>query len=158
MTHGDDNGLVLPPAVAPIQAVVIPVAAHKPGVTEKANEVYERLKKVVRTKIDLSDNSPGWKFSEYEMKGVPLRVELGPRDIEKDQCVIARRDTGEKLNVPLAELEATVERLLKEVTAELYRRAKQNREEKTYSATTLDEFVKTAKEKPGMIKAMWCRG
>ena len=156
MTHGDDNGLVLPPAVAPIQAVVIPVAAHKPGVTEKANEVYERLKKVVRTKIDLSDNSPGWKFSEYEMKGVPLRVELGPRDIEKDQCVIARRDTGEKLNVPLAELEATVERLLKEVTAELYRRAKQNREEKTYSATTLDEFVKTAKEKPGMIKAMWC--
>ena len=156
MTHGDDNGLVLPPAVAPIQTVVIPVAAHKPGVTEKANEVYERLKKVVRTKIDLSDNSPGWKFSEYEMKGVPLRVELGPRDIEKDQCVIARRDTGEKLNVPLAELEATVERLLKEVTAELYRRAKQNREEKTYSATTLDEFVKTAKEKPGMIKAMWC--
>ena len=156
MTHGDDNGLVLPPAVAPIQAVVIPVAAHKEGVTEKANEVYERLKKVVRTKIDLSDNSPGWKFSEYEMKGVPLRVELGPRDIEKGQCVIARRDTGEKQNVPLTELEETVERLLKEITAELYRRAKQNREEKTYSATSLDEFVKIAAEKPGMIKAMWC--
>lgn len=156
MTHGDDNGLVLPPAVAPIQAVVIPVAAHKEGVLDKANELYVRLKKVVRAKIDVSDNSPGWKFAEYEMKGVPLRVEIGPRDMEKGQCVIARRDTGEKLIVGLDKLEETVEALLQDITKNMFHIALQNREEKTYTATELDEFIKTAAEKPGMIKAMWC--
>ena len=96
MTHGDDNGLVLPPAVAPIQAIVVPVAQHKEGVLEKANELTERLKKVCRAKIDDSDNSPGWKFAEYEMKGVPVRVEIGPKDIEKNQCVVVTRHNREK--------------------------------------------------------------
>ena len=96
MTHGDDNGLVLPPAVAPIQLVILPIAQHKPGVLEKAEELRQRLQKVARVKVDDSDNSAGWKFAEYEMKGVPLRLEIGPRDIEQNQCVLVRRDNREK--------------------------------------------------------------
>lgn len=99
MTHGDDSGLVLPPAVAPVQAVIVPIAQHKEGVLDKANEIYEKLKaNGIRVKLDDSDNSPGWKFAEYEMKGVPLRIEIGPKDIENDQCVTAARYNGEKEN------------------------------------------------------------
>ena len=112
MTHGDDNGLVLPPKVAPIQIVVIPVTSHKPGVKEKATEVYENLKKICRAKIDLSDNSPGWKYAEYEMKGVPLRIEIGPRDIAENKCVIVRRDNREKSFVSIDDLVALCDDLI----------------------------------------------
>ena len=157
MTHGDDNGLVLPPAVAPIQLVVIPIASHKEGVTEKATEVYEKLRKVCRAKIDTSDNSPGWKFAEYEMKGVPLRLEIGPKDIENNQCVIVRRDTREKYFVSLDELETKIPELLNEVHNGLYEKALKNRENRTYTCTTIDEIKQVLNEKgDGFIKAMWC--
>ena len=156
MTHGDDSGLVLPPAIAPIQLIVVPIAAHTEGVTEKANEVTERLKKVCRAKVDNSDNTPGWKFAEYEMKGVPLRLELGPRDIENNQCVLVRRDNGEKTVVSLDELETVVPEMLEKVRDGLYNRALQNRTEKTYVATTMEEMIDIADNKPGFIKAMWC--
>ena len=156
MTHGDDNGLVLPPAIAPIQAVLIPIAAHKEGVLDKASEVYERLKKVCRAKIDTSDQSPGWKFAEYEMKGVPLRVELGPKDIENNSCVIARRDSGEKVTVSLDDLETEITRLLKEVRDGLYNKALERRANMTFDAHSLEEIKEIADTKPGFIRAMWC--
>lgn len=123
MTHGDDNGLVLPPAVAPIQVMVIPIAMHKEGVLEKANEVCDRLKKICRAKIDASENSPGWKFAEYEMKGVPIRVEIGPKDIENNQCVIVTRHNREKTFVSLDELETVIPQKLQEVRDGLYEAA-----------------------------------
>ncbi len=156
MTHGDDNGLVLPPAVAPTQVVIVPIAMHKEGVTDKANEVLARLQKFCRAKIDLSDNSPGWKFAQYEMKGVPLRLEIGPKDIEKNQCVLVRRDNREKYFVSLDELETKVPELLQMVHDGMYERALKNREEKTYEATTLEQLKEIAETKPGFIKAMWC--
>ncbi len=156
MTHGDDNGLVLPPAVAPVQLVILPIAQHKPGVLEKANELKERLAKVARVKLDDSDNSPGWKFAEYEMKGVPLRLEIGPRDIENDQCVLVRRDNREKTVVKLSELEEKIPELLQAVHDGLYQKALARRESMTYTATTMDEMIAVADEKPGLIKAMWC--
>ena len=156
MTHGDDSGLVLPPAVAPIQTVVIPIASHKPGVTEKAEEVYARVAKICRAKIDLGEQSPGWKFAEYEMKGVPLRLELGPRDIENNQCVICRRDNGEKTVVSLDELETKIPELLQAVRDGLYEKALARRNEMTYDATNLDEMKDIADNKPGFIRAMWC--
>ena len=156
MAHGDDNGLVLPPAIAPIQLVILPVAAHKPGVTEAARAVEERLKKICRVKLDDSDNSPGWKFAEYEMKGVPLRLEIGPRDIENNSCVIVRRDNREKYIVKLDELEEAVPRLFKDLHDALYQSALQNREHHTYSVANMDEMVKLSNEKNGFIKAMWC--
>lgn len=156
MCHGDNSGLVLPPAIAPIQAVVIPVAAHKEGVKDKACELYERLNKVCRAKVDLSEQSPGWKYAEYEMKGVPLRIEIGPRDIENDCCVIARRDNGEKQTVQLADLEATVQKLLQDVRDNLYNKALSRREQMTFAARNKEEFKDIADNKPGFIKAMWC--
>ena len=156
MTHGDDNGLVLPPAIAPKQIVVIPIASHKEGVVDKATELYDRLKKNYRVAIDVSDQSPGWKFSQYEMKGVPLRVEIGPKDIEKNQCVIVRRDIREKYFVSLDSLETEVERILDEYAKGIYNKALERRNEMTYSVTTLDEMIETAENKPGFIKAMWC--
>lgn len=156
MTHGDDNGLVLPPAVAPIQTVIVPIASHKEGVTEKATELYERLKKTCRAKIDLSDNTPGWKFAEYEMKGVPLRIEIGPRDIENNVCVAVRRDNGEKTIISLDNLEDEVSKLLDSVTKGLYDKAFASRERMTNVALDLDSMVETADTKPGFIKAMWC--
>lgn len=157
MTHGDDNGLVLPPAVAPIQAVIVPIAQHKPGVLEKAEEIRAALSKSVRVKTDDSDNSPGWKFSEYEMKGVPVRIEIGPRDIENNQCVLVTRHNNEKTIVSLDNLEQAVNDKLKEVHDGLYKKALENREKKTYSCTTLDEITKALEENgDGFIKAMWC--
>lgn len=156
MTHGDDNGLVLPPAVAPIQAVVVPIALHKAGVSEAANGVYERLKKVCRVKLDDSEQSPGWKFAEYEMKGVPLRIELGPRDIENNCCVVVRRDNREKTVVSLDELENEIPKLLKAVHDGLYSKALERRENMTYDAHDIEEMKKIADEKPGFIRAMWC--
>ena len=157
MTHGDDNGLVLPPAVAPIQVMVIPIAMHKEGVLEKANEVCDRLKKICRAKIDASENSPGWKFDEYEMKGVPIRVEIGPKDIEKNQCVIVTRHNREKTFVSLDELETVIPQKLQEVRDGLYEAALENRERRTYACKTLDEITEALeKNGDGFIKAMWC--
>ena len=157
MTHGDDNGLVLPPRIAPIQVVIIPVAQHKPGVLEAAQSLMERLKAVgVRVKIDDSDKAPGWKFAEYEMKGVPLRLEIGPKDIEKEQCVLARRDNGEKSFVALAELETAVPAMLDAIHAGLYEKAKKNLEEHTYAAHSLEEAKALQEKNGGFIKTMWC--
>lgn len=157
MTHGDDNGLVLPPAVAPIQVMVIPIAMHKEGVLEKANEVCDRLKKICRAKIDASENSPGWKFAEYEMKGVPIRVEIGPKDIENNQCVIVTRHSREKTFVSLDELETVIPQKLQEVRDGLYEAALENRERRTYACKTLDEITEALeKNGDGFIKAMWC--
>lgn len=156
MTHGDDNGLVLPPAVAPIQVMIIPIAQHKPGVLEKAEELRARLKRICRVRMDDSEQSPGWKFSQYEMKGVPLRLEIGPKDIEKNQCVLVRRDNREKTFVSLDELEAKIPELLEAVRQGMYDKALARREQMTYTAVSLEEMQKTADEKPGFIKAMWC--
>ncbi len=156
MTHGDDNGLVLPPAVAPIQLVILPIAQHKPGVLDKARELADRLSAVARVKVDDSDNSAGWKFAEYEMKGVPLRLEIGPRDIENNQCVLVRRDNREKTVVSLDELETKIPELLKAVHDGLYQKALDRREGMTFTVTNMEEMVKTADEQPGLIKAMWC--
>ncbi|MDR1674461.1 MAG: proline--tRNA ligase [Oscillospiraceae bacterium] len=157
MTHGDDNGLILPPAIAPIQVVIIPVAQHKPGVLEKANELKSKLSSKFRVKLDDSDNSPGWKYAEYEMKGVPIRIEIGPRDIEKGECVVAFRHTTEKETLNYNNLEAVIESKLGEITADLYKKALENREKHTYSCTTADEMNDIiAKNGSGFIKAMWC--
>lgn len=156
MTHGDDNGLVLPPAVAPIQVIIVPVAMHKEGVLDKANELKERLKSICRVRVDDSDQSPGWKFAQYEMKGVPLRLEIGPKDIEKNQCVIVRRDNREKTFVSLDELEQKVPELLESMRKGIYEKALQRRENMTYTAKALGEMKEIADSKPGLIKAMWC--
>ena len=156
MTHGDNNGLVLPPAVAPIQVVIVPAAQHKEGVLEAANAVKERLSKFCRVKLDDSENSPGWKFAEYEMKGVPVRLEIGPRDIEAGQCVLVRRDNREKYFVPLDELETKVPEVLQMVHDGLYQAALENRERRTFVAHDLDEFIELANTKSGFIKSMWC--
>ncbi len=157
MTHGDNNGLVLPPRIAPIQVIVLPIAHHKPGVTEKAQELVDRLKKAgIRVRGDFSDNSPGWKFAEYEMKGIPLRVEIGPKDMEKDQCCVCRRDNGEKSFVPLAELEERIPQLLDEVHAGLYAKAKANLDSHIFEAHSLEEAKALQAEHGGFIKTMWC--
>ncbi|MBQ7241734.1 MAG: proline--tRNA ligase [Firmicutes bacterium] len=156
MVHGDDNGLVLPPKIAPTQVIIVPIMMNKPGVQEKALELNELLGKNLRVKTDLSDHTPGWKFSEYEMKGVPLRLEIGPKDIEKNQAVLVRRDTGEKEFVSLDDIESRVNALMDEIQANLLEKARISRDSKTYSAKTMEEFEKTLDETPGFVKAMWC--
>ena len=156
MAHGDDDGLILPPAIAPIQVVIVPVAAHKPGVMEKCRELAQSLGKVARVKLDDSDKQPGWKFAQWEMKGVPLRIEVGPRDLEKNQCVLVRRDTREKQFVSLDELPAVIPAQLDALAKDLYDRALANRESRTYTATTMDEVKSIVAEKTGFIKTMWC--
>ena len=157
MTHGDNSGLVLPPRIAPTQVVVIPVAQHKEGVIEANEAVMERLKNAgFRVKMDASDNSPGWKFAEYEMKGVPLRLELGPKDIEKNQCVLVRRDSGEKVFVSLDGIEDTVAQMLDSIHDGLYARARKNLEDNTYPCATLEEVKEKMAERGGFAKAMWC--
>lgn len=156
MVHGDDRGLVLPPKVAPIQVVIVPIAQHKEGVLDKANELKERLSKVARVKLDDSDKMPGWKFNEYEMKGIPVRLEVGPKDIEKNQVVLARRDNGEKVFVDMDKIETEVPKLLEEVQKSLFEKAKKLRDEKTYVAHNMEELKDIADNKPGFIKAMWC--
>ncbi|APQ97807.1 proline--tRNA ligase [Clostridium botulinum] len=156
MVHGDNSGLKLPPRIAPTQAVIIPVAQHKEGVLEKAKELKERLAKVVRVKLDDSDKMPGWKYSEYEMKGIPLRIEIGPKDIEKNQAVLVRRDNREKTIVSLDEIEIKVQEMLDIIHNSMLEEAKKTRDEKTYVATNIEEFEDTIENKPGFIKAMWC--
>ncbi len=156
MVHGDDNGLVLPPKIAPIQVVIVPVAQHKEGVLEKAGDLYRSLQEKFRIKLDDSENSPGWKFAQYEMQGVPLRLEIGPKDIEKNQCVLVRRDNREKQFVSLDNLEEAIEKALDEIHDALYQRALNNLTSKTFTAKNYDEFLDIAANKPGFIKAMWC--
>ncbi len=156
MTHGDDSGLVLPPVVAPTQVVIIPIAQHKEGVLEKANEIKARLESLVRVDLDDSDNSSGWKFAEYEMRGVPIRLEIGPKDIENNQCVLVRRDNGQKTFVPLDTLETAISELLADITVSLYNKALERRESMTYTAHDMEEMIEIAGSKPGFIKAMWC--
>ncbi|MBR2461291.1 MAG: proline--tRNA ligase [Clostridia bacterium] len=157
MTHGDDNGLVLPPAVAPIQVVIVPVAQHKPGVLEKANELKELLSKHFRVKLDDSDQSAGWKFSEYEMKGVPVRLEIGPRDIENNSCVLVTRHDREKAFVNLDSIVEAVEEKLRAVRDGIYAKALENRENRTYACTTTEEIrAAIAENGEGFVKAMWC--
>lgn len=157
MTHGDNSGLCLPPAVAPVQVVIVPIAQHKEGVVEKATALYERIKRFARVKLDVSEQSAGWKFAEYEMKGVPLRLEIGPRDIENNCCVIARRDNGEKVTVSLDSLEEEIPALLKKVHDNMYKKALENLENRTFACTSLDEIKKTLTDKgDSFIKAMWC--
>ncbi|MBQ3866729.1 MAG: proline--tRNA ligase [Clostridia bacterium] len=156
MTHGDDRGLVLPPKVAPIQAVIVPVAQHKPGVLDAAAALKERLS-AFRVKLDDTENSPGWKFAEYEMRGVPVRIELGPRDIEAGQCVFVTRFDGQKKTVALADAEKELEKTLADVTAGMYEKALANQKARTYTCRTLDEIRATLAEKgPGFFRAAWC--
>ncbi len=156
MTHGDDNGLILPPKVAPIQVAIIPVAQHKEGVLEKANELKSMLSESFRVKLDDSDNSTGWKYSQYEMKGVPLRLEIGPRDIENNCCVLVSRVSRQKTVVSLDNLAEEVAKALEAVHNELYERALKNLEEKMSVAHDHEEFLDIAENRPGFIKAMWC--
>jgi len=158
MTHGDDNGLVLPPAIAPIQVVIVPIAQHKEGVAEAAVALKERVSKSFRTSIDLSENSPGWKFAQYEMKGVPVRLEIGPKDIENNQCVLVRRDTGEKKFVPLAQVEEEISALLVDIRDNLYDRALKNRNERTTAVHNMEELKAAADGagEGGFFKSMWC--
>ncbi|WP_032123498.1 proline--tRNA ligase [Clostridium amazonitimonense] len=156
MVHGDDSGLVLPPKVAPTQVVIVPIAQHKEGVLDKARELKDRISKVASVKLDDSDKMPGWKFNEYEMKGIPVRLEIGPKDMENNQVVLVRRDNREKIVVSIDELENKIVELLDDIQNSLFEKAKAYRDEKTYSATTIEEFKEIAENKPGFIKAMWC--
>ena len=157
MTHGDNNGLVLPPKVAPVQVIVLPIAQHKEGVLEGAGAIRDRLAAAgLRVKMDDSDNSMGWKCAEYEMKGVPVRVECGPRDLENGQCVLVRRNDGEKTVVSLTDLEAAVKEQLELVHKGMFEKAKKNLEENIFEAYSLEEAAEIQKEKGGFIKTMWC--
>lgn len=155
MVHGDNSGLVLPPKVAPTQVMIIPIQQKKEGVLEKATELKDKLK-AFRVKLDDTDKSPGWKFSEQEMRGIPIRVEIGPKDIEANQCVIVRRDTREKIVVSLNELEVKAGEILDSIQADMLQRAKEHLATHTYQAETTAEFAKILEEKPGFVKAMWC--
>ena len=157
MVHGDNSGLVLPPRIAPTQVMIIPIAQHKEGVLDKAYELKSTLLEAgFKVKVDDSDKSPGWKFSEQEMKGIPVRIEIGPKDIEANQAVIVRRDTREKIVVALPELAEKVGEVLTTMQSDMLERARKHRDSHTYDATTYEEFVKTINEKPGFVRAMWC--
>ena len=157
MAHGDDRGLKLPPKVAPIQVEVIPIAQHKEGVEEKVSEIYHRLKTKFRVEADFRRKvSPGVKFNDSEMRGIPLRLEMGPRDIENGECVLVRRDTFEKITVKLDNLEETITKLLDEIQQNMYDTCKKRMEAKTTIAHNLEEFQANMNKEQGFIKAMWC--
>ena len=157
MVHGDNSGLVLPPRIAPTQVMVIPIAQHKEGVLDKAYAIRDELIQAgFKVKVDDSDKSPGWKFSEQEMKGIPVRIEIGPKDIEAGQAVIVRRDTREKIVTALENLSAKLAQVLDTMQKEMLERARAHRESHTYDVQTYEEFVKTINEKPGFVRAMWC--
>jgi len=156
MAHGDDNGLVLPPKVAPIQVVIVPIASHKEGVKEKAYEIENILSRHFRVKLDVSDRTPGWKYAEYEMKGVPIRLEIGPKDIEKGQCVLVLRDNAQRITASLDSIVEEVQMRLYTIHKFLFERAKQNRESRTYTAFSVDELREKLDETAGFVKAMWC--
>jgi len=155
MVHGDDSGLVLPPRIAQIQVVIIPIMQKKEGVLEKAAEVKNMLSDF-RVKVDDSDKSPGWKFSEQEMRGIPVRIEMGPRDIEANQAIIVRRDTREKITVSIDDLKGKVGEILETMQIEMLEKARAHRDAHTSSAINYEEFKEAVATKPGFIKAMWC--
>lgn len=157
MVHGDNSGLVLPPKIAPTQVMVIPIAQHKEGVLDKAYELQKRLEVGYRVKVDDTDKSPGWKFSEQEMHGIPIRIEIGPKDIEANQAVVVRRDTREKIVVSLEELEHKVGEILDTMQKEMLERARTHRDAHTSVAKTYEEFKDAIANKPGFVKAMWCK-
>ena len=157
MTHGDNNGLILPPAIAPYQVVIVPIMQKKEGVLDAANSLAAELKAAgIRVKVDDSDNSPGWKFAQWEMKGVPVRIEIGPRDIQNSKCVIARRDTGEKSEASLEGIADSVKAAFKEIENTMFENALANRTEKTYVCHDMDELKKAVSENIGFYKTMWC--
>ena len=157
MTHGDNNGLVLPPKVAPIQVIVVPVAQQKEGVLDKAYELLDRLKAAgIRARIDASSNSMGWKCAQWEMKGVPVRLEIGPRDIENNVCMAVRRDNGEKVTVGLEELESMIPQVLDQVQQGLFDKAKENLDSHIFAASSVEEAKALQEEHGGFIKTMWC--
>ena len=156
MTHGDQRGLVMPPVVAPVQAVIVPIAAKKEGVLEACTALKERLQKAgVRVVLDDTDNSPGWKFNEWEMKGVPVRIELGPRDIEAGKMTVCRRDTLEKGELPLENAEEGVKTLLHEIAENMYTAAKKRMEQRIVDAETLDELLDGV-NRGNFVRAGWC--
>ncbi|MBU9747015.1 proline--tRNA ligase [Diplocloster agilis] len=156
MVHGDDSGLVLPPRIAPVQVMIVPIAQHKEGVLNKAYELRDRLAKSFSVKVDDSDKSPGWKFSEQEMRGIPTRIEIGPKDLEANQAVIVRRDTREKIVVSLDEIETKLAQVQETMQQEMLERARAHRDAHTYQAANYEEFKELIANKPGFVKAMWC--
>ena len=156
MVHSDDSGLVLPPRIAPVQTMIIPVAQHKEGVLDKAYELRDKLARQFKVKVDDSEKSPGWKFAEQEIKGIPTRIEIGPKDIEANQAVIVRRDTREKIVVSLDEIETKLGEILETMQHDMLEKARAHRDSHTYDATTYEEFVETINNKPGFVRAMWC--
>lgn len=155
MVHGDDSGLVLPPRIAPTQVVIVPIRQTAEGILDKAFELKQSLSGY-RVKVDDTDKSPGWKFSESEMRGIPLRLEIGPKDLEANQAVLVRRDTHEKITVSLDELQEKVGQLLDAIQHDMLERARAHRDSHTYVAVTPEEMKDLADNKPGFIKAMWC--
>ncbi|QGH34302.1 proline--tRNA ligase [Gracilibacillus salitolerans] len=156
MVHGDNRGLVIPPKVAPTQVVIIPIAQHKEGVLDQAYSLEKRLSKQVRINIDASDKQPGWKFNEYEMQGVPIRLEIGPKDIAADQVVLVRRDTGEKLTISLNDVESKTLEILSTIQDNLYMKASKRMAEKTTSVTNMQGFQEALQIESRLVKAMWC--
>ena len=157
MVHGDDSGLKLPPRIAPTQVMIIPIQQKKEGVLDKADEVLAALKAAgIRAKVDATDKSPGWKFSEQEMRGVPMRVEIGPKDIENNQAVLVRRDTREKVVVSLDEIAVKAAELLETIQNDMFETALAHRDAHTYAAADYEEFKTVVEEKPGFVKAPWC--
>ncbi len=157
MAHGDNRGLKLPPRVAPIQVVIVPVAMHKEGVKEKAEELYNSLSEKYRVELDVREQySPGYKFNDWEMRGVPVRIEIGPRDIEANKCVVVRRDTAEKIDVSLDELTEKLNEILESIQKNMYEECKKNVEQKTTVATNMDEFTENLNNNQGYVKTMWC--
>ena len=157
MAHGDNRGLKLPPKIAPIQAVIVPVAMHKDGVSKKAEELYQLLNQNYRIELDIRDNyTPGYKFNDWEMRGVPVRIELGPRDIENNVCVLVRRDTTEKITISLDEVNTKLEEVLEAMQKNMYEECKKIKEKRTNIASNMEEFIKYIDENQGYVKTMWC--
>ena len=157
MAHGDNRGLKLPPSVAPIQVVIVPVAMHKEGVVEKATEIYKELKEKYRVKIDIRDNySNGYKFNDWEMRGVPVRIEIGPRDIDNGVCVLVRRDTLEKVIVELDKFSEILEKMLEDIQQSMYQECIKRNEQRTSVAINMEEFIQKINKNQGYIKTMWC--
>ena len=156
MVHGDDSGLVLPPRIAPVQTMIVPIMQKKEGVLDKAEEIRKRLASSYKVKVDDSDKSPGWKFSEQEVRGIPTRIEIGPKDIEKNQAVIVRRDTREKIIVSLDEIETKLGEVLEQMQSDMLERAKKHLAEHTVEARNWDEFKAHIEKQDGFVKAMWC--
>ena len=157
MVHGDNEGLKLPPHIAPTQVVVCPIMMNKPGVLDKANELADRLKAAgIRVKVDDRDKTPGFKFADSEMRGIPVRLEIGPRDIENGEAVLVRRDNHEKVVVKIDELEKSVADLLEDIQKSMFEKAKAHLESHTFRAVTIDEMEKILDENTGFVKAMWC--